>query len=282
MEAQERASILRPIFTAHLFQPLEDKLLELLRSLQPEDWTKQTIAGRWKVKDVVAHMLDTQLRKLSFVRDGCKPRMDAAPPADLVKFVNDLNHEGVTMYGRLSSQVLISLMEVISRESSEFYQSIDLFAQAVFAVSWAGETASSNWFDTAREFTERWHHQQQIRLAVNQPGIMIPEFYYPVLDCFMRALPHHYRDLSRPSGTIARFTIPGDCGGEWCLWRDHEVWKPSAVPPSAAQSHTVIPQEIAWQIFTRGIARDVAKAKVSVTGDLELGLHVVNMVSIVG
>lgn len=282
MEARKEASTLKPILTAHLFQRLEDKLLELLRSLQPEDWTRQTIAGRWTVKDVVAHMLDTQLRKLSFVRDGCKPQMDAAPPADLVKFINGLNHEGVTMYGRLSSQVLISLMEVISRESSEFHQSLDPFAQAAFAVSWAGETTSANWFDTAREFTERWHHQQQIRLAVNQEGIMTPEFYYPVLDCFMRALPYHYRDLLRSSGTVAHFTISGDCGGEWYLWRDHEVWKLAVAPPGAAQSHTVIPQEIAWRIFTKGVARDIAKAQVSATGDLELGFHILNMVAIVG
>jgi len=59
-------------------------------------------------------------------------------------------------------------------------------------VSWAGEEESANWFDTAREFTERWHHQQQIRLAVNKPGIVTREFYFPVLDCFMRALPYAY------------------------------------------------------------------------------------------
>src|SRR6185436_5803192 len=61
---------LKPIFTAHLFGKLEDKLLELLRSLSPEDWEKQTVAPKWKVKDVAAHLLDTQLRKLSICRDG--------------------------------------------------------------------------------------------------------------------------------------------------------------------------------------------------------------------
>ena len=283
MDTGKEAGTLKPILNAHLFQRLEDQLLELLRSLQLEDWTRQTIAGSWTVKDVVAHMLDTQLRKLSFVRDGFRPQTaSSGPPADLVKFVNGLNHEGVTMYGRLSSQVLISLMEVISRENSEFHQSLDPFANAAFAVSWAGDATSPNWFDTAREFTERWHHQQQIRLAVNKGGIMTPEFYHPVLDCFMRALPHHYRGLSRPSGTIAHFTISGDCGGEWYLWRDHEIWKLATVPQGPAQSHTVIPQEIAWRVFTKGISRDEAKAQVSVTGDLDLGLHVLDMVSIIG
>ena len=283
MDAMVKTGGLEPIFTAHLFQRLEDKLLDLLRSLQPEDWTKQTIAGRWKVRDVAAHMLDTQLRKLSFVRDGFRPQAaGAAPPGDLVKFVNRLNQDGVAMYGKLSSQVLISLMEVVSRESSQYHQSLDPFANADFAVSWAGEAASANWFDTAREFTERWHHQQQIRLAVNKPGIATPEFYHPVLDCFMRALPYHYRTLSRPSGATVQFSISGNCGGEWYLRRDHESWQPMAAPPGSLTSRTEIPQEIAWQIFTKGMSADAAKARVTVTGDTELGLHVLHMVAIIG
>ena len=74
------------------------------------------------------------------------------------------------MYGRLSPAVLISMMEVASREYAEFHQALDPMAEAEFSVSWAGEEKSLNWFDTARELTERWHHQQQIRLATNRPA----------------------------------------------------------------------------------------------------------------
>jgi hypothetical protein len=52
----------------------------------------------------------------------------------------------------------------------------------------AGEARSLNWFDTARELTERWHHQEQIRFATNLPGIMTRDLYHPVLDCFLRGL----------------------------------------------------------------------------------------------
>jgi hypothetical protein len=54
-------------------------------------------------------------------------------------------------------------------KSARFHKSLDPLAPAAFAVSWAGEETSSNWFDTARELTERWHHQQQIRLATIGP-----------------------------------------------------------------------------------------------------------------
>jgi len=181
---------LQPIFTAHLFPKLEGKLIELLRSLAPEDWDKQTLAPKWKVKDVAAHLLDTQIRKLAASRHGYKPENSKKlSPAKLVTLINSLNAEGVRKYSRLHPDELISRMEAASRESAEYHQALDPFGPAMFPVSWAGEEESANWFDTAREFTERWHHQQQIRLAVNQPGIMTREFYLPVLDCFLRARP---------------------------------------------------------------------------------------------
>ncbi len=274
---------LEPILTAHLFSKLEGMLIELLRSLKPHDWEKQTIAPKWKVKDVAAHLLDTQLRKLTICRDGYAPE----PPsinshADLVAFINRLNHEGVTLYRRLSPNVLVSLMEVASRQSSEYHESLDPFADALFAVTWAGEDKSANWFDTAREFTERWHHQQQIRLAVDKPGIMIREFYYPVLDCFMRGLPFTYRTVSAKSGTLAQFNVSGESGGCWYLYRHGEAWKLIGVPDGEKVSETTIPQEIAWRVFTRGIEPDVAKSQVQVSGDTELGLHILGMMSIVG
>ena len=215
---------LGPLITAHLFPTLDGRLIDLLRSLTSDEWERQTIAPRWKVKDVAAHLLDTQLRKLSFDRDGCMP---SPPPViksdrDLVAFIDRLNAEGVTVYRRLSPPVLIAWMEQTSREAASYYASLDPFAPARFGVSWAGESASANWFDVARELTERWHHQQQIRLAVGEPAgtaqnpsanasrslhaIMTPELYHP-LDCFMRALPFHYRSMSTagaPSGSPCR------------------------------------------------------------------------------
>ena len=46
------------ILTQHLFKPLDSKLIELLRSLSPEDWNRPTLAPLWTVKDIAAHLLD--------------------------------------------------------------------------------------------------------------------------------------------------------------------------------------------------------------------------------
>lgn len=288
-----------PLLTAHLFPTLDAQLIDLLRSLVPVDWERQTIAPKWKVKDVAAHLLDTQLRKLSFGRDSCPP---SPPPSiasdrDLVSFVDRLNAEGVTVFRRLSPPVLIAWMEQTSREAASYYASLDPFAPARIGVSWAGESVSANWFDVARELTERWHHQQQIRLAVAEPAdtvqaasakaarnlraIMTPELYHPVLDCFMRALPFHYRSMSTPPGTAIRVHVSGDCGGDWHLYHS-DAWMLASEPAGTIVATISIPQDIAWRIFTKGIAREDAREYVRVTGDAALGNHVLSMLAIVG
>ena len=274
---------LQPIFTAHLFPEIEAKLIELLRSLSPQDWETQTLAPKWKVKDVVAHLLDTQVRKLAASkRDPKTENAKAIPPAELLAVINSLNAEGVRQYGRLSPLELISMMEVASRESAECHQALDPFAKAMFPVSWAGEEESANWFDTAREFTERWHHQQQIRVAVDKPGIMTRELYYPVLDCFLRALPYAYRNVPAESGAMAQFHISGECGGSWFLFRNGAVWTLNASPIGRKIAETTIPQEIAWRIFTKGMTRSESIERVQVTGNAEVGLRILDLISIVG
>ena len=273
---------LKPILTAHLFPKLDGMLIELLRSLAPGDWEKQTVSPKWKVKDVAAHLLDTSLRGVSIGRDGFvaeNPKINSA--ADLAAFINRLNNEGVTVYRRLSPVVLIRLLEVAAQFIAEWHLSRDPYATAPHGVSWAGEERSANWFDTAREFTERWHHQQQIRLAVNQPGIMTRELYYPVLDCFLRALPFTYRTISAPSGTYVEIAVAGECGGSWYLCRAEETWQLLEKPFAEKVSEITIPQEIAWRIFTKGIDRESASSQVKVTGDAKLGQHVLGMISIV-
>jgi len=274
---------LGPILTAHYFLELEAKLIELLRSLSPEEWEKQTLAPKWKVKDVAAHLLDTQTRKLAAARHGYKAENSKKLSSEqLVALINHLNAEGVRQYRQLSPTDLISRMETASRESAEYHRALDPLGKAMFPVSWAGEEESLNWFDTAREFTERWHHQQQIRAVVNKPGIMTREFYFPVLDCFMRALPYNYQTVTREDAVMARFNVSGECGGSWYLFRDGGAWKLITSPAGEKISETTIPQEIAWRIFTKGISYEEARKLVQVSGDEEAGLHILKMISIVG
>ena len=213
------------IDTIDLFEPLDGLLIDLLRSLSRGDWSRPTIAGAWTVRDVVAHLLDTPLRRLSFVRDGWpafaqasagKPESPVRTDADLIAFVNALNADGVRTYGRLSPAVLIDLMTLATAQLREHLASIDPQAPAAFPVSWAGESSSAHWFDVAREYTERWHHQAQIRLAVDRlPPLMVSRLHAPVVATFMRAMPYALRTVAAGEGARVAVVVEGDGGGAW-------------------------------------------------------------------
>lgn len=271
-----------PILCAPLLRKVDEQLIDLLLSLSASEWDAQTAAPRWKVRDVAAHLLDTVLRKLSLVRDSWNVEsVNIESPADVVTLVNRLNEEGVTVYRRLSPPVLIDMMKIACEQSADFHESLDPFAPAAFGVSWAGEATSLNWFDTARELTERWHHQQQIRVATDRPGIMTPELYHPVLDCFMRGLPHVYRNTEAPSGTVLLVEVAGECGGQWLLSRVRDRWefvKESAAEPAV---RVTIPQEIAWLVFTKGIDRESARAQIKFQGDPHLANLVLELTAVV-
>src|ERR1700730_4377960 len=238
---------LKPILCAHVLRKVDEKLIELLSALAPSEWELQTVAPLWKVRDLAAHLLDTALRKLSLVRDSCYVEAaDLRSQQDVITLVNRLNREGVAVYRRLSPRVLIEMMRLATKRSAEFHESLHPFETAAFNVSWAGEETSLNWFDTARELTERWHHQQQIRLATHRPGIMTPDLYHPVLDCFLRGLPHVYRDVDAPVGTVLLLEISGDCGGQWFLSRGSTLWNLVGRSAKEFASRVTIPQEIAW------------------------------------
>jgi uncharacterized protein (TIGR03083 family) len=279
----DQSSLPEPILCAHLLRRVDEKLIALLRSLAPEDWDLETTAPLWKVRDVAAHLLDTTLRKLSMVRDSCYiETLNIGSPQDLIALVNRWNREGVTVYRRLSPRVMIDLMKEACEQSAHYHESLDPFAPAAFPVSWAGEERSLNWFDTARELTERWHHQQQIRLATNRAGIMTPDLYHPVLDCFARGLPHAYRRVEAPIGTLVLLDISGECGGRWVLARESSGWGLRKRFEGEFASRVTIPQELAWRVFTKGVDRDSARAQIEVEGNRDWGEPVLQLTAIVG
>src|SRR3954451_4755155 len=62
-----------PILVAGLFRELHGHLLDLLRSLSPEDWHRPTVCSAWCVQDIASPLLDGGLRRLSIQRDGYSP-----------------------------------------------------------------------------------------------------------------------------------------------------------------------------------------------------------------
>ncbi len=271
-----------PIDPRSLFKPLHDKLLQLLKSLTEQEWQRQTVAKKWKVKDVVSHILDGQLRVLSMQRDGY---FGEQPPAikshqDLVDWLNQLNTDWVNSTKRLSPDVLIMLLEYTGDLTTNYYGSLDPWGEAMFAVSWAGESTSYNWMHVAREYTEYWHHQQQIREAVGKAGIMTQELYYPVLNTFFQALPYTFKDVNAPEGTVIRTTITSEAGGDWYLMKKVDRWDLETQPSSEPVASVTIPIELSWVLFTKSVRPKEIIDQVEIDGDQVLAQKALEMVSV--
>ena len=271
-----------PIDVRPLFQPLQTKLIELLKSLSEEDWQKQTVAKKWKVKDVASYMLDTQLRVLSMQRDGYfgeqAPEINGYQ--DMVAWLNQLNHDWVHVTKRLSPQVLVLLLESIGDLVTSYYLSLKPWEEAMFSVAWAGEASSHNWMHLAREYTEYWHHQQQIRDAVGKQAIMTREFFYPVMDTFFQALPYTFRDIEAEAGSLIKVHISSEAGGTWHVLRASDRWQLTAQARSVPAASVTIPFDLAWILFSKSIRPHEIMDKIEIQGDAALGRKVLEMVSV--
>ncbi len=273
----------QPIFTVSLFPKLDQKLLETLRSLSAADWAKPTIATQWTVKDIAGHLLDGNIRSLSMLRDEYfgAPSPDVESYQGLVSYLNDLNADWIKAMKRVSPKILLELLETTGRQYCDFLQSLDPDAQATFSVFWAGEETSPNWFHIAREYTEKWHHQQQIRLAVGQETVLYqPEFYLPHLQTSMRALPHHYQKIKGEKGALICFQITGPTEARWYLQRLKNKWVLIEANAPSPTCTVVIPGDIAWRIFTKGISQDEAQKRVAISGKTALGEPIFDMLAV--
>jgi hypothetical protein len=137
------------------------------------------------------------------------------------------------------------------------------------------------WLDVAREYTEMWAHQQQIRDAVGKPGLKDARMFGPVLDCFARALPHTFHDVLAPDGAHVRLRVTGDAGGTWSLVRVSGVWGLYTHVEAEPAATATLDQEEAWRLFTKGTTPEAARAWAVFTGDVGLAHRVLDAVAII-
>jgi hypothetical protein len=138
------------------------------------------------------------------------------------------------------------------------------------------------WLDVAREYTEYWVHQQQVRDAVGRPGADGERLASAVTDTFLRALPHALRHLSPDPGTCAQVQVTGPGGGSWTARRQNSAWAVDRGSPTQAPVALVqVSSGCLWRVATRGITVDAAREQATISGDQELGLAVLSLVAII-
>ena len=262
-----------------LFAEDRTALLSVLTGLDADDWERATPCAGWSVKDVATHILGGDLANLSRRRDGYQG--DApAPGQDLVSFLNNSNDTWMRAARWLSPRVVCDRLAAAGPPLFAYFASLDRLAVGA-PVSWAGPAPAPIWLDVAREYTERWHHQQHIREAVGQPGQTEPRFLHPVLATFAYALPVALHDADAPMGTIVHLHIDGQAGGDWFVRRERNGWQLYLGAPTTAAARVDLDQDRAWRLYTKGIAPWEVQAAVTFAGDQHLGRRLLDAVAII-
>jgi uncharacterized protein (TIGR03083 family) len=268
-----------PISVLDLFADDRAALFELLGGLSAEDWDRATPCEGWSVKDVADHILGGDLANLSRRRDGY--RCDApAPGQGLVSFLNDSNDTWMRAARRMSPRVICDLLAATGPALFAHFASLDLMALGA-PISWAGPQPAPVWLDVAREYTERWHHQQHIREAVGLPGQTKRRFLYPVLATFAYALPVALRDATAPAGTTVCLRISGQAGGDWSVAREERGWTLYVGISNSPTAQVDLDQEHAWRLYTKGITPTEAQVAATIQGDQRLGQQLLQAVAII-
>ncbi|MDT8911051.1 maleylpyruvate isomerase family mycothiol-dependent enzyme [Amycolatopsis sp. PS_44_ISF1] len=269
-----------PIDVLPLLAREEQALVDVLTGLDAAQWAAPTACAGWTVHDLVAHVLGGKLGRLSRDRDGY--RVDEPHPGETVPaFVDRINAEWVLALRRLSPEVLFAMLVDSTSQLTDLWKRQDL-DEPGGPIGWAGPEPAPLWLDVAREYTEYWVHQQQIRAAVGAEPLDEPEFRAPVVDTFVRALPFTLRSVTARAGRQVGYTVTGPSGGRWTARSTGTGWVlDRGAPGSRSPLATVTTDpDTFWRLCTRAVQPAEVSAKVELSGDENVCATMLGMVSI--
>lgn len=258
-----------------LLAPERRALLDLLDGLADDAWRAPTPCPAWSVHQLAVHLVHDDLRRLSGDRDGhAGAWIDATTLDELVVGLDKLNEQWVaTMAPTLSPRLTRELLTWLAPATEEHLRSLDPAALDT-TVAWAGPGPHPNWLDVAREYTERWVHQQQIRRAVGRPGLTDERFAAPVVETFARALPAGLP--SRPDGTTVSVVATGDYERRWHLEARDGGWR-FVTPARQPATIVTLPAEVLWLRAVRMLDREGVRATADVRGDDEVAAAILDL-----
>ncbi|MFF5480869.1 maleylpyruvate isomerase family mycothiol-dependent enzyme [Streptomyces sp. NPDC012935] len=267
----------KPIDARPLFGPELASLLDLLRGLRPNAWSRAAVPG-WTVHDLAAHILGDYQGRLGRSAEGHQRTM--APGETLEAFIHRVNQDWIDLHAGHSPAELIEALELAGTQVARQFEGTDLGATGL-GVSWAGADPAPKWLDIAREFTEYWTHRQQIRHATGQDTDSAPAVLSVVLDTFMRALPHTLRHTPAPAGTQLQVVIDEPAVGTWTVTATAERWSMAEAPGGRLAASVQLDSETAWRLCTRGIDPGTALSRAHISGERQIAEAVCQIVSIV-
>jgi hypothetical protein len=81
-------------------------------------------------------------------------------------------------------------------------------------------------------------------------------------------------------GTQLRVAVTGEAGGVWSLVRAGGAWGLFSGVETRAAATVTLPQDVAWRVFTKGIAFEDARRAAVIEGDAALGEQALRTVAV--
>jgi uncharacterized protein (TIGR03083 family) len=238
-----------------LFRLERARLLEVLKALEPSDWSRPTRCPEWTVHGLSLHLLGDDLSFLSSQRD--EHHGTPAPASlDEVGFINWLDAvqiQWVDAARRLSPRLVVEMLQGLDAPVADTIGAHDP-SVADGHVSWASEHPVPRWLDQTRELSERWIHRQQILEAVGRPVDLNEDLARPVLDGLRWAFPFRLGDVLRPPGTTVTVTVTGpEVATAWTLVSDGTQWQFSTGSDSGTIAAIEATTDQTWRLLTNNL-----------------------------
>jgi hypothetical protein len=182
------------------------------------------------------------------------------------------NEQWVSAASFLSPPILIELLTLSGEWTHLFYSTTDSDRLGE-AVPWIGPDPAPYWLLSAREYWERWIHQQQIRRAVGRPGLNTPRFLVPAVAVAMRGFPQGLAAFPAPAGTTVTVAITG--AAAWTVGSDGHTWTLYNGGPESPTVRLAVDVDNAALVFSRALTAEELTDRVRPQGDVDLGAVIV-------
>jgi uncharacterized protein (TIGR03083 family) len=254
---------------SRLFGLERQRLLELLGSLEPADWARETPCPGWSILGLVTHLVNGDLGMLSRHRDdylGAQPPADAGE-AEFIAWIDDLMQDWVWAARVLSPRVALALLSWSGPQMVEYFAGEDVMARTA-QVQWAGTDASPIWLNQLRELSEFWIHRQQLLEALGREPDLRADILEPVFEGLRWAYPFRLDGQVRSPGDTVTIGVTGPVSTQWHLVATEQGWDFADAPVRQVAALTMSSDE-AWRLLTNNLSPQRQRA-LQTSGDPEL------------
>ena len=250
----------------------------LAGELTNDEWTRQSPCPGWTVGDVVAHIVavERQLARDDLVEP--EPDWSSLPHVRQDDFSRFMEVGVDARRGSSRGDVVAELFEVIPRRTAQL-QSLDADPDALVAGP-AGSQVPLGRIMRMRVF-DLWVHEQDIRVAIDQPGHDATSGAHVTADILVSTLPILWgKKVGSQPGQSLDLRVAGGISFE-CTVAVGDDGRAKFIAAGPAPTTTITTDWLTYVALGTGrVAYSGAEDRVTISGDLSLGVRALELVNI--